>query len=84
MCPGRSFALRTVYLVVACVLSLFDIKPALDEDGKPQVPEAEFDGLIIRYVLGHPFIMMLTVARRITSGTLNHSSVQSSLGLKAP
>ena len=59
ICPGSSFALRTVYLVVACVLSAFDIEPALDEDGKPQIPEAEFDSLIVRYVLGvHQFTML--------------------------
>ena len=52
VCPGSFFALRTVYLVVACVLSVFVVEPALDEGGKPQVPEAEFDSLIVRYVLG--------------------------------
>ena len=39
-----------VYLVVACVLSVFNIEPSLDEDGKPQVPEAEFGSLGVRYV----------------------------------
>jgi len=42
ICPGRHFALRTVFLVVSCVLSTFDIEPALDENGNPQVPEPEF------------------------------------------
>ena len=44
ICPGRYLALRTVYLVVACVLSVFDIGPVLDKDGNPRIPEIEFDG----------------------------------------
>ena len=48
ICPGKHLALRTVYLVVACVLSAFDIGPALDEDGNPQMPNAEFDDVLIR------------------------------------
>jgi len=69
ICPGGHFALRTVYLVVACVLSAFNIEPALDEDGNPQSPKAEFHcaGVIVRYVfLGSPILVvaMLTVVRR--------------------
>jgi len=48
ICPGRHFALQTVYLVVACVLSAFSIEPALGEDGTPQVPKPEFGGLTVR------------------------------------
>ena len=50
ICPGKYFALRTVYMVVACVLSVFDIGPVLDEDGNPRIPEVEFDGAFIRCV----------------------------------
>jgi len=51
ICPGRQFALRTLYLVVACVPAVFDIEPALDEDGNPQIPKAEFtSGSLVRYV----------------------------------
>jgi len=47
-CPGKDFALHTVYIVVACVLSVFDIGPALDDDGNPNVPMAEFGSLFVR------------------------------------
>lgn len=47
-CPGKDFALRTIYLVVACVLSAFNIEPALDDDGNPQIPKAEFGSLLVR------------------------------------
>ena len=50
ICPGKYFALRTVYMVVACVLSVFDIGPVLDEDGIPRIPEIEFDSASIRCV----------------------------------
>jgi len=50
ICPGKYFALRTVYMVVACVLSVFDIGPVLDEEGNPQIPEIEFSSASIRCV----------------------------------
>ena len=50
ICPGRYFALRTVYLAVACVLSVFDIGPVLDEGGNPRIPRIEFDSAFIRCV----------------------------------
>ena len=50
ICPGKPLALRTIYLVVACVLSVFDIGPALDGDGNPQMPKIEFDDSTLRYV----------------------------------
>ena len=50
ICPGRHFALQTMYLVVSCVLSVFDIAPPLNDDGSPQVLKAEFNGVFIRQV----------------------------------
>jgi len=31
ICPGRHFALRTLFLDIACTLSAFDILPPVDE-----------------------------------------------------
>ena len=56
ICPGKHLALRTVYLVVACVLSVFDIGPASDDDGNPRLPKPEFDGVTVRYVFLGPLI----------------------------
>ncbi|KAF9451146.1 cytochrome P450 [Macrolepiota fuliginosa MF-IS2] len=41
ICPGAHTALSTLYLISASTLSLFDISPALDTEGKPikVVPE---------------------------------------------
>jgi len=49
-CPGKPFAIRTLYIVVACVLSAFNIEPALGGDGNPQPPKVEFNIRILRYV----------------------------------
>jgi len=57
ICPGKQFSLRTVYLFVASVLSTFDIGPALDGDGNPQIPKVEFRGGIVRYFFrGHKLL----------------------------
>ena len=56
-----------MYIVVACVLSAFNIEPALDKGGNPQPPKAEFYSRIIRYVfLGTSVRIkaMLTIVRR--------------------
>jgi hypothetical protein len=86
ICPGRHFALRTVYIIVACVLSVFDIEPALDEDGKPQLPIPEFDTSIVRYVFatGAHVVTMMTDPCDITSGFLNLSNVRSNPVLMTP
>ena len=45
-----------VYLVVASVLSVFDIGPVLDDDGNPRMPRPEFDSATVRYVFPKPSI----------------------------
>ena len=51
ICPGQHFALRTLFLVIACISAVFDIEPAVNERGNPEIPEAEFTGdSIVRYV----------------------------------
>ncbi|OCH88065.1 CyP450 monooxygenase [Obba rivulosa] len=39
ICPGRFFADATLYINMACILHVFDIKPSLDEWGHPVLPE---------------------------------------------
>ena len=58
-----------MYLVVACVLSAFDVGPALDEDGNAQMPKAEFNFVTVRYVFLASLILVvaiLTIVRRYT------------------
>ena len=81
ICPGRYLALRTIYLAVVCILSVFDIVPVLGEDGNPRIPEIEFDGGSVRYVVLESSIHSAAGVDR-TSGIPNHSNVLSSLVLK--
>ena len=66
-CPGGRFAVRTLYIVIACVLSAFNIEPALDGDGNPQPPKAEFNIRILRYVFLGTSVRVLTIVRRYIS-----------------
>ena len=38
ICPGRHFADATVWLIVASVLAVFDIKPYVDPKSNKEVP----------------------------------------------
>jgi len=50
ICPGRHFALRNLHLVIANVLTAFDILPPLDKNGNPQPPPPEFKHSQVRSV----------------------------------
>jgi hypothetical protein len=50
ICPGRHIAVRTLWGTIAAVLSLFDIGPALNEDGTPNIPSGEFTSNLLRQV----------------------------------
>ena len=72
ICPGKDLALRTVYLVVACVLSVFDIGPALDDGGNPRMFKPEFDSITLRYVFLAPSVYTVEDVDR--HATLNQGS----------
>ena len=83
ICPGKQLALRTVYLVVVCVLSVFDIGPVLDDDGNPQMPKIELNGTIVRYVFLESSIHPTAGVDRLdTSGISHPLNALSSLVLK--
>ncbi|KAI0637236.1 cytochrome P450 [Trametes polyzona] len=50
ICPGRFMALDAMWIAVACVLTLFEIKKAVDEDGREITPDGEYE----RGFLCHP------------------------------
>ncbi|EKM77725.1 hypothetical protein AGABI1DRAFT_61296 [Agaricus bisporus var. burnettii JB137-S8] len=50
VCPGRYFGLNALFLMIAHTLAVFDIKPALDENGK----EIEFKADVTGGVISHP------------------------------
>lgn len=49
MCPGRDMALNSIFLYISAVLSVFDIKPASDEYGKPIIPNVEYYSNMITF-----------------------------------
>ncbi|KAI0371168.1 cytochrome P450 [Pilatotrama ljubarskyi] len=42
ICPGRFMALDSIWIAIACVLALFEIKKAVGEDGREITPDAEY------------------------------------------
>ncbi|KAG8761790.1 hypothetical protein FRC11_013093 [Ceratobasidium sp. 423] len=50
ICPGQHFAEATLFLVIATMLSVFNIEPVKDKQGNTIVPEAKLTGKsLIRY-----------------------------------
>lgn len=47
VCPGRFMAEDSIWISMATILATLDIKPVVGEDGKPIIPEVEYDqGLV--------------------------------------
>lgn len=44
ICPGRHLSDNSLFITVASVLSVFDISPVLDKDGKPIKPLRRYSG----------------------------------------
>lgn len=42
ICPGRFMAVDSIWITIACVLSLFEIHKALGEDGQEITPDGEY------------------------------------------
>ncbi|EJD01808.1 cytochrome P450 [Fomitiporia mediterranea MF3/22] len=58
ICPGRYFAINSIFIGVASILSTFNITKALDENGNPITPKADYTPLIVRHP--KPFKCSLT------------------------
>lgn len=37
-CPGSDLAMNTLFIMIATLLTLFEITPEVDGDGRPQLP----------------------------------------------
>jgi hypothetical protein len=51
ICPGRYFADNSVWIVIATILSIFEIQRVKDELGNDIIPPVAFDTGLARYVL---------------------------------
>ncbi|KAJ7037884.1 cytochrome P450 [Mycena alexandri] len=48
-CPGRKFATSSMYIAIATILATFEISPAIDSNGNPIEPSAEYGSGMLRY-----------------------------------
>ena len=51
ICPGRFFAVQQTFITVATILSVMDIRPALDEKGHPIHVEPAFDMNLAKFAV---------------------------------
>ena len=51
ICPGRFMAIDSMWITIACVLTVFEIKKAIGEDGKEVAPDGEYISGFLRYVV---------------------------------
>jgi hypothetical protein len=51
MCPGRWLAYDSIWLSIACILSVYSIERAIDENGREIVPEVAYTSSLLRYAL---------------------------------
>ena len=47
ICPGRFMADATLWISIACILTVFDIRPGKDENGNPVEVKADFESGMI-------------------------------------
>jgi len=50
ICPGRYFAVNTMFITIVHILGTFTIARPVDESGKEVVPEGEYYDELTRYV----------------------------------
>lgn len=50
ICPGRFMADTTLWISIACILTVFDIHPGKDENGNPVGVKPDFESGMIWYV----------------------------------
>ncbi|PCH39690.1 cytochrome P450 [Wolfiporia cocos MD-104 SS10] len=54
VCPGRNFADANVWLAIACITAVFDIRKSRDADGAEITPEAYFSSGFVSHP--HAFV----------------------------
>ncbi|KAF4610328.1 hypothetical protein D9613_010451 [Agrocybe pediades] len=74
-CPGRHMGEAQVWISIACILSVFDVRPALDETGQPIKVEPAFSSGMICHPLPFRFSMKprSSLARSLIEQTEIHS-----------
>jgi len=47
-CPGRELGERTLFIIIATILTTCKILPSLDDDGQPILPNVKYTSGLIR------------------------------------
>ena len=50
ICPGKEFADASLFMVITTTLAVFDIKRAIDKDGREIKPSASWSSEFVRYI----------------------------------
>ncbi|KZP29791.1 cytochrome P450 [Athelia psychrophila] len=50
ICPGRHFAMGTIWITLASILSAFNIAKAVDAEGRPITPSGRYTGAMTNHV----------------------------------
>lgn len=76
ICPGRFMAYDMMWIAIACILAVFDISPAKDENGQDILPPVENDpGFTVYVFLRSLRYLRLTYFRdKVRSNRLNAAS----------
>ncbi len=56
VCPGKHFALESLWLSIARMLAVYEIGEPTDLDGRPVGPEREFTTGLLRYFFTAPTV----------------------------
>lgn len=56
MCPGRNIAFETIWLTVACVLSVYNLAREIGPDGEPIEPDLRYISSLLRCVIPFPLL----------------------------
>ncbi|KAL0958951.1 hypothetical protein HGRIS_014263 [Hohenbuehelia grisea] len=71
ICPGRFMADAQLWICIASILAVFDVRPGMDEDGKPVRVQARFDTGMISHPL--PFRHSITPRSNHSRGLITES-----------
>ena len=52
VCPGRYMAYDSMWIAMASILATLDLKPAMDETGKPILPREDYGQGLVALVKG--------------------------------
>lgn len=84
ICPGRFMAVDSIWITIASVLSVFEIRKAVGEDGKEITPDGEYHRGFLWYVAPRGHSVRLADRRPCATPAIpSHSRASSSRDLRS-